>query len=164
MAHLGDGRGLSLEDLEVRLLEIRLVARGSVDSLVSVVAVNCTLFRNLHFVLKLEVVGLLLDVGVDSLAIADVAALDIVGILIKTALTVDWSVDSRVIWSAALYGDVEVPVAAGGAAEDKVSDVELVLFLNDVEEWCGSSQGGGTEGEDAGEVHLGVFGVVFGLT
>lgn len=165
IAHSGDGRGLSLGDLEVRLLEIRLVARRSVDSLVSVVVVDRSLFWDLHLVLKLEVVVLLDDVGVDCLSLADVAALDVVGILVKTTFTVDWGVDGWVVGSGALYGHIEVPGAADGAAEDEVGDVELVVFLNKVDEWCGGYQGGGTEGEDAGEVHFDGSGVVvFELT
>lgn len=160
LAHLRNGRGLGLENLEVWLLEIRLVARGSVDSLVPVVSVDCSLFWDLHLVLKLEVVVLLDDIGVDCLSLADVAALDVVGILVKAAFAVDWGVDSRVVGSAALYGDVEVPVAADGAAEDEVGDVELVFFLDDVEEWSSGCQGGGTEGEDAGEMHSGDVGAV----
>lgn len=152
---LSDSGDLALLDVKVGLLEISLVAGGGVDLLVAVVAVDGSLLWLLDLVLELELVGVLDDVCVDGLSVADVATLDVVLVLVESTLAMDGSLDAWVVLLVALDGDVEVPVAARGAAKDEVAHFEVVLLdISASSDWAGGCQSGGTESEEVGEMHV----------
>lgn len=88
------------------------------------------------------------------LGLRDEAALLVVGSVVEVALALDWWEGLWVVGGGALDGEVEVPVAADGASEDEVGDVEVLACERVGGGWGGSREGGTGKGEGAGELHF----------
>lgn len=132
--HLSNTSSLLLCNTEVWLLQIGLVARSGVhlnssSVVVGSATVGVPLIWNINHILQLQASALLANVCSDGLVLARSGVDDVVLVLVQTALDVDWSGEAGVFggrdvsW-VDLDGDVEVPVAAGCAAENEVCDVE----------------------------------------
>jgi hypothetical protein len=104
------------------LLLASIVASSGVDALVAEVVVPGAGLDVRLLVLQLEdvlgLVGGVVDVGGQVLVLA--GALEVVGL---------GEAAGAVVGAAVVVGDVEVVVAAGGAAEDELGDFEAVLLL-----------------------------------
>lgn len=110
---LQDTGSAALLDLEVGLLLIRVTARRGVNHFLPVVVISAaSLGRHVDLVAELELIGVLDDVGSNALGRADVAAGDVVCVLVETAGAVDWGGDGWVVLGAVWCGYVERIVAA----------------------------------------------------
>ncbi|PIA88701.1 hypothetical protein CB0940_07294 [Cercospora beticola] len=160
--HLKDTGSTVLLNLKALLLLISILARGRVDNLLAVVSVNRSSVVVLDLVLEVQLVGVLLDVCVESLSFADIAALDVVGALqVAGALDVCWR-NGWVVFGGARDGEVEVVVAADCAAEDEVGDFEGAWEVGGVGlalGWCCCCDRGQRGGEDSRVVHFVGFGM-----
>ena len=132
--HLSNTSSLLLRNTEVWFLQIGLVARSSVHLNSSSIVVRSTAVRvpliwHINHILQLQKSALLSNIRSDRLVLARSGVDDVGLVLVQTALDVDGSCESGVFWGGDvarvdLDGEVEVPVAAGCAAEDEVCDVE----------------------------------------
>ena len=149
---LGNTSSAADLDGELGLLLVGIAAGLGVDALVAVVVVPGAGLDVRVLELELEdvlgLVGGVVDVGEQVLVLAG-GALDVVG---------QGGAAGAVVGLAAVVGDVEVVVAAGGAAKDELGDLEAVLLL--LGGGGSGGEGGGAESEDGGGVHVDVW---FGL-
>lgn len=155
--HLKDTGSTVLLHLKALLLLISILTCSSINNLLAVVSVNSSSVVVLDLVLEVQLVVGLLDVCVESLSFADVAALDVVGALQVTgALDICWR-NGWVVFGGARDGEVEVVVAADCAAEDEVGDFEGAWKVGGVGlplGWCCCCEGRQGGSEDGGIVHF----------
>lgn len=141
----------NLRNIELGCLEVRVIARGSVNSLLAVVVVDSRGSHIGNLISELEEVVVLANESVEFRAVADVCALLEGLVVVEVALAVH---AVRYAWVGAgnvwVHGDVEVPVAADGAAEDEVGDFELAGCCCWLDAgWEGGGESRGREGEEA---------------